>query len=309
MADLPAFYDPNHIGNLFYPDVAAIAQSAEEAALPIASDDETRVLLLLIDMQVDFCHERGALYVPGAPGDIRRLIEYLYENAERITHVTASLDSHYPFQIFHPAWWVDAQGRPPPPMTTITADEVEAGKWIPRTKPEWSREYVKKLQAEAKKELLIWPYHVPLGGVGNALDPELWSAVFWHAVARKSQPTWWSKGSHPLTEHYSVVRPEIPVPDQPQEKEKDEFLNSLEGYDAILVAGEAASHCVQETLEDLVELYADRPEQIRKLHLLRDCTSPVQHPEIDFAAMAEKQFEEFEKKGVRFVRTTDPFPC
>ena len=40
--------------------------------------DEPHVHLLLIDMQVDFCHENGSLYVPGAEGDIRRTIEFIY---------------------------------------------------------------------------------------------------------------------------------------------------------------------------------------------------------------------------------------
>jgi hypothetical protein len=122
--------------------------------------------------------------------DVRRLIEFIYTNAERISHITCSLDSHYPFQIFHPAWWVDADGKHPLPFTIISAEDVEDGTWRPLFKAELSAQYVKELGQEAKKQLTVWPYHVPIGGVGNALDPELWSAVFWHSIARRSQPTW-----------------------------------------------------------------------------------------------------------------------
>ncbi len=308
MALFPDFYDPNRIGRLFYPDVAAIAAQAEAAGLPPAEDDMTKVLLLIIDMQVDFCHEQGTLYVPGALDDIRRLIEFLYRNAERISHITCSLDSHYPFQIFHPAWWADADGRHPAPFTIISAEDVEGGKWLPLFRTEWSTRYVKSLQQEAKKQLTIWPYHVPIGAVGNALDPELWSAVFWHSIARKSQPTWWTKGSIPQTEHYSILKPEIEVPQEPQGSLSSDFIQTLADYDFLIIAGEAESHCVLETAEDLVEVFRDRPDQLARIILLKDCTSPVVHPEVDFHAIAQERFADYEKLGLRFISSTDPLP-
>ncbi len=102
MAQTPTFYDPERIGTLFYPDLQAIAAEAARAGLKPVREDDIRIHLLLIDMQVTFCHEKGALYVPGALDDLRRLIEFIYRNAERISHITCSLDSHNPFQIFHP---------------------------------------------------------------------------------------------------------------------------------------------------------------------------------------------------------------
>jgi nicotinamidase-related amidase len=308
VAHSPDFYDPRRIGQLFYPDVATIAVQAEAAGLPPAEEDTTQVLLLIIDMQVDFCHAGGALYVPGALDDLRRLIEFIYTHAERISHITCSLDSHYPFQIFHPAWWVDAHGKHPAPFTIISAEEVEQGRWRPLFKPEWSSQYVQRLQEDAKKQLTIWPYHVPIGGVGNALDPELWSAVFWHSLARKSQPTWWTKGSIPQTEHYSILKPEIETPDEPQGTLSTGFVRALAEYDALLIAGEAESHCVLETAEDLVEAFQGRPDQLSKIHILQDCTSPVRHPEVDFHAMAQQRFSEYEKVGLRFINSTDPLP-
>jgi nicotinamidase-related amidase len=306
MARPPEFYNPGRIGTLFYPDVATIAGAAGAAKLPPAAEDKTKVHLLIVDMQVDFCHERGSLYVPGAKDDIRRLIEFIYRNADYITEITCSLDSHLPHQIFHPAWWVDSAGNNPAPFTIITADDVHKRKWRPVRHREWSLRYVEKLQADAKKELTIWPYHVPIGGVGSALDPELWSAVFWHALARGSQPNMWTKGSLPQTEHYSIVRPEVPVPGQPLAGK--EFLAMLRKRDYILIAGEAASHCVLETVEDLVEEFAGTPGMLSRLYILRDCTSPVRHPQIDFEALTAQRFAEFEKRGVHFINSTDALP-
>jgi nicotinamidase/pyrazinamidase len=308
VARTPDFYDSNRIGTLFYPDVSTIAAHAESATLGPAEEDTVRVLLLIIDMQVDFCHEGGTLFVPGAPDDVRRLIEFIYSNAERISHIACSLDSHYPFQIFHPAWWVDADGKHPPPFTIISAEDVEEGKWRPLFKADWSVQYVNRLQQDAKKQLTIWPYHVPIGAVGNALDPELWSAVFWHSIARRSQPTWWTKGSIPQTEHYSILKPEIEVPEEPQGRLSTEFIEVLADYNYLVIAGEAESHCVLETAEDLVRVFCDRPRQLKKILILKDCTSPVVHPEVDFHAIARKRFAEYEKLGLRFIDSTAPFP-
>lgn len=308
MNHFPSFYDPERIGTLFYPDVAAIEEEATAANLPPAAGDKQNVHLVIIDMQIDFCHEQGSLYVPGALEDIERLIQFIYRNGEHITNITCTLDSHLPFQIFHPPWWADTNGNHPDPLTIITYDEIQEGKWRPLVAPSYSKNYVKELEAQAKKQLTIWPYHVMIGGIGNVLDQELWSAVIWHAMARKTQPAWLTKGTVPESEHYSAIQPEIPVPDHPQGGKHKAFLATLEDAGYVVVAGEAESHCVLETLEDLVEEFGDRPEVLQKIYLLRDCTSPVQHPDVDFHAIAMEQFQAFEKKGINFIDSTDPLP-
>jgi len=308
MAPIPAFYNPERVGTLFYPDVESIAADAAQAGLVPAADDVPRVCLLLIDMQVDFCHETGALYVPGAQDDIRRVLRLLYANAERISQIICSLDTHYPFQIFHAAWWVGPDERHPAPFTVITAADVAAGVWRPVRENEWSRHYVERLRQQAKKDLLVWPYHVPIGGVGQALDPELWSGVFWHAIARQVQPTFWTKGSLPQTEHYSILRPEVPVNDTRLADASQDFLGLLESFDIILLAGEAETHCVLETLRDLVDCLGDEPEKLTRIFVLKDCMSPVQHPQIDFHAQALEEFEQLAQRGLRFIESSDPLP-
>lgn len=308
MTQLPSFYNPSRIGTLFYPNVATIAAEAQAANLRPSAEDKQKIHLVIIDMQVDFCHDRGNLNVPGSVGDIQRLIEFIYKYAGRITNITCSLDSHLPHQIFHPAWWADEQGNHPAPFTMITYDDIKSGKWRPLVAPVQSTNYVKKLEEMAKKTLVIWPYHVLIGSVGNALDPELWSAVFWHSLARKTQPTWLTKGSIPLTEHYSIIQPEVPVPDHPLGGKNKAFLDTLADTDVVLIAGEAESHCVLETVEDLVEDFGNRPDALKKIYFLRDCTSPVLHPDVDFHALALARFAEFEKQGVNFINSTDALP-
>lgn len=308
MNNFPSFYDPQRIGTLFYPDVATIANDAAQANLKPAAEDKENVHLVIIDMQVDFCHPDGTLFVPGAVEDIQRTIEFIYSNAERITNITCSLDSHLPHQIFSPGWWVDAHGQHPAPFTLITYDDIKQGTWKPVVAPVKSTEYVKKLEANAKKTLCIWPYHTMIGNIGNALDPELWSAVFWHSMARKTQPTFLTKGSIPLTEHYSVIQPEVPVPTHPMGGKNKAFLDTLEKADVVLIAGEAESHCVLETVEDLVEDFRQKPDALEKIYFLSDCTSAVQHPDIDFHALAQKRFKDFAQEGVNFVTSLDKLP-
>ncbi len=308
MSNFPSFYDPSRIGTLHYPDVAAIVAEATTAGLKPAVEDKEDVHLVIIDMQVDFCHEKGSLYVPGAMGDIQRTIEFIYNNAERITNITCSLDSHLPHQIFHPAWWADEAGNHPDPFTLITYDDIKQGKWRPLVAPVQSTNYVKQLEQEAKKKLTIWPYHVMIGSIGNALDPELFTAVLWHSIARKTQPTWLTKGSIPLTEHYSIIQPEVPVPNHPMGGKNKPFLDTLAQADVVVIAGEAESHCVLETVEDLVEDFSGQPEALQKIYFLRDCTSPVLHPDVDFHAIAQARFADFAKQGVNFIDSTDKLP-
>lgn len=309
MASVPDFYEPQRVGTLYYPEADAIAASARDASLAPATSDRKNVQLLLIDMQIDFCHPQGTLYVPGAEDDIRRLATFIFRHAERITDITCTLDSHLPFQIFHAAWWVDEQGRHPEPLTIISYEDVRAGRWRPLVMPEHSESYVQQLEEKAKKQLTIWPYHVLMGGIGNALDPSLWSVIMWHSLARKTQPTWMPKGRVPHSEHYSAIEPEIDIPGHPQGQKHRALLRTIRETDALFIAGEAQSHCVLETLEDIVSEFADEPHTLNKIYVLKDCMSPVVHPEVDFGAIAERRFADFAEMGVHFVASSDDLPA
>lgn len=308
MATVPEFYDPQRVSTLFYPDPEAIAAGAAAASLSPAASDTQNVQLLLVDMQIDFCHPQGTLYVPGAEDDIRRTADFIFRHAEHITEIVCTLDSHLPFQIFHAAWWVDEQGRHPDPLTIISQEDIASGRWRPLVRPEHSTNYVRQLEGQAKKKLTIWPYHVLMGGIGNALDPSLWSVVMWHSLARATQPTWMPKGRVPHSEHYSAIQPEIDIPDHPQGQKHDGLLNTIREAAAFFIAGEAQSHCVLETLEDLVVEFENDPDTLEKIYVLKDCMSPVVHPEVDFGAIAERRFADFAEKGVNFVASTDDIP-
>jgi nicotinamidase-related amidase len=260
--------------------------------------------LLLVDTQVDFVHLDGALSVPGAVDDTRRTIEWLFRNLGQVTTIASSLDSHVPIQIFSPTWWMNADGQHPAPFTPISSGDVATKKWQPLYEQDWSVEYVGKLEDQAKKQLMIWPYHTLIGTPGHSLTPALYEAIAYHSAARQSQPIFLTKGSIPKTEHYSILEPEVKVPDQPLGNLNTAFLDMLASYDLVYIAGQAKSHCVLETVTSTMRYFHDQPDVIGKLRVLSDCMSSVAHPEIDFDAMANETLAQYAKHGLTLVEST-----
>lgn len=303
---LPSFFDPARVGTVYGPDVRQVVEAANEANVRPSSEDKQRVLLLLVDPQVDFVHADGSLSVPGAVDDTRRVVAWLFEHLGEVTDIAVSLDSHMPLHIFYPGWWVDEDGEHPGAMTPITAEAVDTGHWTPTYEIEWSRQYVRQLEDSAKKTLMIWPYHTMIGTVGHAITPALYEAIVFHSEARRSEPTYLVKGRIPKTEHYSIFEPEVKVPDNHEGGVDTRLLDRIAGYDLIYVAGQAKSHCVLETVASVVNYASVKPGLIEKLRLLNDCMSSVAHPEIDFEAMANARFEEFAREGLQRVTTDDP---
>jgi nicotinamidase-related amidase len=302
----PAFYNPERVGKLFVPATPAAVAAGRAAGLPPASEDDARIILLLVDVQMDFVHPDGALVVPGAVDDTRRTIDWIYRHTHRLHTIAASLDCHRPLHIFFEGWWVDAEGNHPEPFTPILCEDVRNDVWRPLYEVEWSRRYVEKLEKNAKKELMIWPYHCLLGTVGQSLVPSLYEAVAYHGAARRTQPTFLTKGTIARTEHYSILEPEVKVRDEPAGRMNTAFLEILADHDLIYIAGQAKSHCVLETVESLMRSFGDRPEVLRKLRILGDCTSPVLHPEIDFEGLTDRALKRHADRGLRIVTTEDP---
>ncbi len=303
--NLPDFYNARRVGELYIPNTSGAVDSGRSAGLGRSDEDETRIILLLVDIQVDFVHVDGALSVPGAVEDTRRTIEWIYENAGRLTTIAASLDSHVPLQIFSPTWWADANGRHPDPFTVISSDDVAQGAWTPLYEQGWSHTYVQQLEDAARKQLMIWPYHTLIGTPGHSLTPALYEAITYHTAARQSQPVFLSKGSLPETEHYSIMEPEVKLPNMKHGGLNMDFLDMLAGYDRVYIAGQAKSHCVLETTTSMMRYFANTPEIISKLYFLRDCTSSVAHPEIDFDAIADETLQRYAEQGLQLVSSQD----
>jgi nicotinamidase-related amidase len=327
---IPPHYDPKRVGEVWqvpYQERAADAQAwAEEHALRPALENGFRICVVAVDVQNTFCVPGFELFVGGRSGtgavdDNRRLCEFLYRNLGAITAIIPTLDTHRATQIFHAAWLVDDDGRHPEPYTLVSVEDVESGRWkvnppvVESTgiEAEYAQrqllDYTKKLAESGKYNLTIWPYHGMLGGIGHALVSAVEEAIFFHTIARASQPSFQVKGDNPLTEHYSMLGPEITTgPDGGTIAGKNELLiQQLSLYDAIVVAGQAKSHCVAWTIADLLEGDDERERSLApRTYLLEDCTSPVVVPGMDYTAEADAAFDRFAAAGMHVVRSTDP---
>ncbi len=262
-----------------------------------AKDDEVKTLLLAIDVQNDFMDD-GALGVPGAKEDVKRLIQFVYDHFEDITHITASLDTHKPHQIFHPCWWENQDGEEPEPLTIITYEDIKEGKWIPRYEKEKSMTYVQKLEESSKKQLCIWPYHCIQGTFGHSLEGQFAKLSYYHSVMRGYDFTTIVKGEDPLSEMYGIIQPEYSEKDLVRK----DVIEQLKQYDRILVAGEAKSHCVLETIYQIIAHLQGENELLQNIYVLTDCTSSIPGFEEQTENECERLHEEY---GIHFITTNE----
>jgi nicotinamidase-related amidase len=327
---VPPHFDPTRVGEIWrvhYQERADEAQAwADVHGLQPALEDGFRICLVCVDVQNTFCIPGFELFVAGRSGtgavdDNRRLCEFLYRNLGTITEIVPTLDSHRAMQIFHPVWLVDELGRHPAPYTLVSAEDVEWGRW--RVNPaavesigieaDYAQRqlahYTRALAERGKYNLTIWPYHALLGGIGHALVSAVEEAIFFHTVARASQPAFEVKGQNPLTEHYSMLGPEVTRgPDgETIAGRNDALIEELLQFDAVIVAGQAKSHCVAWTIDDLLEGDDVRERALApRTYLLEDCTSPVVVPGMDYTDEADAAFRRFAEAGMHVVRSTDP---
>ena len=328
---LPPHYDPERVSEVWpvrYEDRAAEAEAwAAEHDVRPARQDTVSVCLVCVDVQNTFCLPDFELYVRGRSGtgavdDNRRLCEFIYRNLDVISQIVPTLDTHMAMQIFHSIWLVDEDGNHPDAFAIVTVQDVFDGRWRPNPEvvralgldEEYVRRYlihyVQRLARGGKYALTIWPYHAMLGGIGHALVPAIEEAIFFHGIGRASQPDFRVKGNNPLTEHYSILGPEV-VDDQRGnaigEKNRP-LIEKLLAFDAVLIAGQAKSHCVAWTIDDLLTgITAVDRSLAEKVYLLEDCTSSVVVPGVvDWTDDADAAFERFAAAGMHVVRSTEP---
>ncbi|MBS2029438.1 MAG: nicotinamidase [Deltaproteobacteria bacterium] len=319
MLPMPSFFHPSLAGELYLERAAEVASAARSYAreneIRPAREDKPRICAFGIDVQIAFALPGASLFVPGAVEDTARTLRWMFGNLDRITSLVLSMDTHQALQIFHPAWWEDAEGKPPAPFTPISRTDVESGKWRPRFEAEAARAYVRRLEEGGKYALTIWPYHALLGGISHALVPALREAALFHAIAREAPTTFTLKGSEPLTESYSVLAPEVTeLAGRTLGAFNQSLFAQLMSHDRVYVFGQAKSHCVLSTLLDLRDhvVKTDRA-LLKKLYVLEDAMSPVPPPpleplppELDFPALAERGIAELREQGMNVVRTTEP---
>jgi nicotinamidase-related amidase len=328
---IPSHFNPDKVGEIWRVPYQERAEEAEKWAkehhIKPGVKDAFRICLLLVDVQNTFCIPGFELYVGGRSGtgatdDNRRLGEFIYRHLGVITEICPTMDTHQAMQIFHSVFLINDKGEHPSPFTLISVEDVKQGKWkfnppvgysLNIDEPSALRyllHYTQKLEESGRYNLTIWPYHAMLGGIGHALVSSIEEAIFFHSVARYSKPDFQIKGNNPQTESYSVLGPE--VMEDPEGRviaqKNIGFIQKLLQFEAVIIAGQAKSHCVAWTIDDLLGDILIRDKRLaEKVYLLEDCTSPVVVPgAIDYTDQADVAFRRFSEAGMRVVRSTDP---
>ncbi|MFN8435772.1 MAG: hypothetical protein U0V18_17235 [Anaerolineales bacterium] len=327
---IPDFFDASRVGEIWKVDYAARADHARTFALQHnlkpASTSSERISLMLIDVQNTFCIPGFELFVGGRSGngaveDNVRLCEFIYRNLGKLTHIIATMDTHKSQQIFHPIFFINADGNHPAPYTDIHLTDLESGKWAfnpalaPQfgIAPEYGQQmvlhYAETLKKVGKYALTVWPYHAMLGGIGHALVPAVEEAIFFHSHARTDQPHFAIKGDKPFTENYSVVGPEVVTGPMGEVlgAHDPQFIQHLQEVDKLYIAGQAKSHCVAWTVQDLLDdILAVDPQLAKKVYLLDDCSSAVVVPGVvDHTEAANDAYAWFANAGMHVVKSTD----
>ena len=323
---IPNFFEPDKVKEIYRVPYQKRSLEAEawaiEHNIKPASQDTKKVGLLLIDVQNTFCIPDFELFVNGAVEDNVRLCRFIYRNLEFITEIIPTMDSHTAMQIFHPIFWLNEAGEHPTPASIISYEDVRQGIWkvnlnLADSLTNGDRDelkkhalyYVKKLSEDGKYPLTIWAYHSMLGGIGHALVSAIEEAVFFHSIARKSKTNFELKGSNPLTENYSVLSPEVVYSADGKfiANKNTSLIEKLLNFDAVIIAGQAKSHCVAWTIDNLLtEIKNINADLAKKIYLLEDCMSPVVIPEvIDFTPQADAAFQKFADAGMNLIKSTD----
>jgi nicotinamidase-related amidase len=331
---LPSHYQQKKVGEVWKVSYQERSKDAigwaEQYQIKPASNDIFRICLVAVDVQNTFCVPGFELYVGGRSGtgaidDNRRLCEFIYRHLHVITQICPTMDTHQIMQIFHELYLINEKGEHPAPFTLISVEDIHKGIWKFNEALCYSfhidkdfgqkqlLHYTAKLKEGGKYDLTIWPYHAMLGGIGHALVSSFEEAIFFHGVARYSQPDFHVKGEKPFTEHYSVLGPEVleGPGGEPLAKKSEKFFYKLIQYDAVIIAGQSKSHCVAWTIDDLLrDILAKDRQLVEKVYLLEDCTSPVVVPGvIDYTEQADAAFQRFADAGMHIVRSTDPIEC
>ena len=339
----PKFYNPKNAGDFGYsPVVRSLVEAAPDYRasnrIPFKGTDKKKVALLLIDVQRDFCFPQGTLYVGGRSGtgaidDSRRIAEFIYGNMAQITSIVPTLDTHVNLQIFSPAFWQDENGQMLQPHDMIDGDLtiLRFGQPVGKARVApyvasalnvpyswllaYGEHYCRTLAQGGKYMLYIWPEHCMLGTPGHTVVGVVDEAVRFHDSVRGGLSGYQIKGGNPLTENYSVLGPEVLVAHDGKAiaQKNVGFVRTLLESDAVIIGGQASSHCVKSTIDDLLlEIVAKDPALAKKVYILSDCTSAVAVPDgnggffVDFTDQAQEALNRFESAGMHIVASTDP---
>ena len=159
----------------------------------------------------------------GAIDDTRRIAEFIYRNLGALTDITTTMDTHFAYQIFFPSFWVDQDDQP---LTAVPRDHARADRarrrcartrrWRSGCAAATTRGCASRCSSTARSSSAPASTSSTCGrrtacsaATGTRSPGVVHEARLFHAFARGAQSWVEVKGGNPLTENYSVLRPEV----------------------------------------------------------------------------------------------------
>ena len=245
------------------------------------------------------------LYVDGADEDAKRIAGFIRRGGREITSITATLDSHHVNHIANYTSWLTLGNNNrwvhPNPYTPVSVEDVESGKFRTRNPAlnSYALEYVKALRDNKRYGLCLWPLHCLIGSPGYDIEKTIYAALVEWEIEYGRHVIKVTKGSNYKTEHYSAAMADVPDPQDPSTSLNKNLIDDLEKYDEILIAGEASSHCVANTVMDIANHISE--DVVKKFRFLEDGSSPVR----DFKNLETEFITKMKTKGMEVIKTTE----
>ena len=133
----------------------------------------------------------------------------------------------------------------------------------PVSHPKKPDQYVQDLEADGQFAHFIWPEHCLIGSRGAALHDTLLDALKEWSHQRDLDYVAVQKGLYPLSEHFGIFRAQVPDPAVPETQLNTALIADLDRFDTIYLMGEAKSHCVANSLKQILDF---APELVPETH-------------------------------------------
>jgi nicotinamidase/pyrazinamidase len=273
-----------------------------------------KIHMLAIDPQIDFTDANGSLFVPGGHEDMERLASFIGDITPKLDRLHITLDQHHDIDISHPYWYADENGDPAKPITIMSYDAskdvfvgfcpIDGSTVEYRTRKQGlhkhTRSYIEALSATGRYAHTVWPEHCRIATPGANMHPAIEEAQRNWARSKVSTVNFVAKGSNPFTEHFSAVQAEVPQPNDPSTQTNTDLVTTLEDADLVFVGAEALSHCVANTVRDIIAAFSD-PAYAQKIVLLTDCCSNVP----GFEAQGDQFLKDMKAVGMKAMTAAD----
>lgn len=218
-------------------------------------DKNKKDLLIIVDLQYDFCDKNGSLYVPGAENAVQGIWEFIKEHHKELERIVFSWDYHPTDHCSLASAWKTRAGEDVKPGTVITAKSIINGEFSYRydaIQAEKILQYIQDLEQLGYNHT-VWPDHCTTEeGRRLMIDHDELNTKYPKIIISN-----FYKGMQPIDESYSILN-NASLDLESQEGLGTIIINSgfllLENYNKIYVAGVAKDYCVYHTLRSLCVL-------------------------------------------------------